>query len=157
MIAKSYGLAVLGLIVLVRTFLPSGFLSLFDFGVSELTTQAVARGRVGNWAVASEKVTLLTLIAGATGIACGIALWLAAAPLAAIFKIAPDQSEIFISILAVTALALPVAFLGLIAEGALKGFEQYGWLRLTEVGGNALYVVSVYMAVWRGAPFEWVA
>jgi O-antigen/teichoic acid export membrane protein len=52
---------------------------------------------------------------------------------------------------------LPIAFLGLVAEGALKGFEEYGWLRLTEVGGNALYVVSVYVAVWRGAAFEWVA
>ena len=49
LIAKSYGLAVLGLIVLVRAFLPTGFLALVDFGVSETTTQAVARGRVGDW------------------------------------------------------------------------------------------------------------
>ena len=48
-------------------------------------------------------------------------------------------------------------FLALIAEGTLKGFEQYGWLRLTEVGGNVLYVVAVYALVWRGAPFEWIA
>ena len=156
-IARSYGLTVLGLIVLVRAFLPTGFLALVDLGVSEVTTQAVARGRVGDWAVASEKVTLLTVVAGATGIASGISLWIAAAPLAAIFKVAPDQIEIFISILKVTALMLPVAFLGLVVEGALKGFEEYGWLRLTEVGGNALYVVSVYVAVWRGVAFEWVA
>ena len=64
----------------------------------------------------------------------------------AIFKVAPDQADAFIAILKVTALVLPIAFLGLVAEGALKGFEQYGWLRLTEVGGNALYVVAVYVA-----------
>lgn len=156
-IARSYGLTVLGLIVLVRAFLPTGFLALVDLGVTEITTLAVARGRVGDWAVASGKVSLLTVVAGATGIVSGIALWIAAAPLATIFKVAPDQTEVFVSILRVTALMLPIAFLGLVAEGALKGFEEYGWLRLTEVGGNALYVVSVYVAVWRGAAFEWVA
>lgn len=157
LIARSYGLAVLGLIVLVRAFLPTGFLALFDLGVSETTTLAVARGRVGDWAVASEKVSLLTAIATITGIISGVALWAAAGWLAAIFKVAPDQVAAFISILNVTAVVLPVAFLGLVAEGALKGFEQYGWLRLTEVGGNVLYVVAVYALVLRGAPFEWIA
>jgi O-antigen/teichoic acid export membrane protein len=156
-IAKSYGLTVLGLIVLVRAFLPSGFLALVDFGASEVTTQAVARGRLGDWTAAGEKVSLLVLIAAATGAASAVALWVAAAPLAALFRVAADQAGAFISILAVTALTLPIAFLGLVVEGALKGFEKYGWLRLTEVGGNALYVVSVYVAVWRGAPFEWIA
>jgi hypothetical protein len=58
-IARSYGLAVLGLIVLVRAFLPTGFLALVDLGVTEITTLAVARGRVGDWAMASGKVSLL--------------------------------------------------------------------------------------------------
>jgi O-antigen/teichoic acid export membrane protein len=157
LIARSYGLAVLGLIVLVRAFLPTGFLALFDLGVSETTTQAVARGRVGDWVVAGEKVSLLTVIAAAIGIASGIVLWSAAGLLAAIFKVAPDQTEAFIAILRVTAAVLPIVFLGLIAEGTLKGFEQYGWLRLTEVAGNVLYVAAVYVLVWRGAPFEWIA
>lgn len=156
-IARHYGLAVLGLIVLVRAFLPTGFLALVDLGVSEVATQAVARGRVGDWAVASEKVSLLTIVAVATGSASGLALWIAAAPLASIFKVASDQVEVFVAILRITALMLPIAFLGLLVEGALKGFEEYAWLRLTEVGGNALYVVSVYVAIWRGAPFEVVA
>jgi O-antigen/teichoic acid export membrane protein len=157
LIARSYGLAVLGLIVLVRSFLPTGFLALVDLGVSENTTQAVARGRVGDWAVASEKVSLLTAIAMTMGVVSGVAIWAAAGSLAAIFKVAPDQVVAFISILNVTALVLPVTFLGLVAEGALKGFEQYGWLRLTEVAGNVLYVVAVYALVLRGAPFEWIA
>jgi O-antigen/teichoic acid export membrane protein len=157
LIAKSYGLAVLGLIVLSRAFLPTGFLALVDFGVSETTTQAVARGRVGDWAVASEKVSLLAVIAAATGIASGVVLWSTAVQLTAIFKVAPDQAEVFVAILRVTALALPIAFIGLIAEGTLKGFEQYGWLRLTEVGGNMLYVTAISVFAWRGAPFEWIA
>jgi O-antigen/teichoic acid export membrane protein len=157
LIAKSYGLAVLGLIVLVRAFLPTGFLALLDFGVSETTTQAVARGRVGDWAVASEKVSLLTVIAAAVGIVTGIALWLTTGSLAVIFRVAPDQVAAFTSILGITALVLPIAFLGLIVEGVLKGFEQYGWLRLTEVVGSVLYVVATYALVWRGMTFEWVA
>lgn len=156
-IARSYGVAVLGLIVLVRSFLPSGFLSLIDLGVPEITTQEIARGRVGDWTVAGEKVTLLTVIAAAIGIGSGILLWAVAMPLAVIFKVPADQTDTFVSILTVTGLALPITFLGLVVEGALKGFEEYGWLRLTEVGGNALYVVSVYAAAWSGAPFETVA
>jgi O-antigen/teichoic acid export membrane protein len=156
-IARSYGLAILGLVVLARAFLPTGFLALVDLGVSETTTQAVARGQVGDWAVASEKVSLLALIAGATGIASGFALWIAAGWLAAIFKVAPEHTEAFISILKVTALVLPVAFLGLVAEGVLKGFEYYGWLRVTEVSSNMAYVAAVYISVWRGADFHWLA
>lgn len=157
LIAKSYGLAVLGLIVLSRSFLPTGFLALLDFGVSETTTQAVARGRVGDWAAASEKVSLLAVLAAVIGIASGVVVWVLAIQLAAIFKVAPDQTAAFVAILRVTALALPITFVGLIAEGTLKGFEQYGWLRLTEVGGNMLYVAAAYVVVWRGAPFEWIA
>jgi O-antigen/teichoic acid export membrane protein len=156
-IARSYGVAVLGLIVLVRAFLPTGFLALLDFGVSETTVLVVARGRVGDWTVASEKVSLLAIIAGVTGVISGAVLWVAAASLATIFKVAPDQAATFMSILRVSALVLPVAFLGLVAEGTLKGFERYGWLRTTEVGGNAMYVVAVYVSVWQGASFEWVA
>ena len=91
------------------------------------------------------------------GIVAGFALWIAAGSLAAIFRVAPDQAAAFTTILKVTALVLPIIFPGLVAEGALKGFEQYGWLRLTEVGGNVLYVAAVYMLVWRAAPFEWIA
>jgi O-antigen/teichoic acid export membrane protein len=74
-----------------------------------------------------------------------------------IFKVGPNETEAFVSIISVTALVLPIAFLGLVAEGTLKGFEEYGWLRLTEVGSSALYVAAVYVAVWRNAPFEWIA
>ena len=157
LIARSYGLAVLGLIVLVRIFLPTGILSLIDFGVSELTTQAIARGRVRDWAVASEKVSLLTVIAIVTGLIAGGVLWMTSAPLAVVFRVAPEQTQAFVSILKTTAALLPITFLGLAAEGALKGFEKYGWLRLTEVGSNALYIVAVYLAVWRGVAFEWLA
>jgi O-antigen/teichoic acid export membrane protein len=157
LIARSYGLAVLGLIVLVRVFLPTGFLAVIDLGVSELTTQAVARGRVGDWSVASEKFSLLTTIAALAGLAAGVALWIGAAPLAILFKVASEQRQAFVSILTVTALILPITFLGLVAEGVLKGFEEYEWLRLTEVVSTALYVVAIYASVLGGAAFEWLA
>lgn len=157
LIAKYYGLAVLGLIVLSRAFLPTGFLALFDVGMIETTTQAVARGRVADWGVAGEKVSLLSTIAISIGVICGVTLWIGAAPLTAVFKVAPEQAAAFATILRVTALALPIIFLGLIAEGTLKGFERYGWLRLTEVVGNIAYVVAVCVCAWRSAPFEWIA
>jgi O-antigen/teichoic acid export membrane protein len=157
LIAKSYGVAIVGLIALARVFLPSGFLSLADLGVSETTTQVVARGRVGDWDVASEKLSLLTAIAALMGLIAGTGLWISAFSLAAVFKVAPEQAAAFIAVLKVTALALPIIFLGLVAEGTLKGFEHYAWLRLTEVGSNVSYVAAVGSLVWSGAPFEWVA
>ncbi|MDA9421471.1 lipopolysaccharide biosynthesis protein [Bradyrhizobium sp. CCBAU 53380] len=157
LIAKSYGLAVLGLIVLVRGFLPSGFLVLIDFGVSEIATQAIARGRLGDWAAAGEKISLLTAIAVFAGLASSIVLWLAAPGLALLFRVVPEQAQAFVSILRITALVLPIAFVGLMVEGALKGFEEYSWLRLTEVGSSVLYVGSIYLAFWQNAAFEWIA
>lgn len=157
LIAKFYGLAVLGLIALARSFLPSGFLSLIDFGVSETTTQMVARGRLGDWAAASERVSFLTAVAAITGAVSSVVLWFAAPALAIMFKVALEETAAFVSILKVTALITPLAFVGLIVEGALKGFEEYGWLRMTEVGGSILYVAAIYFAVWAGLSFEWIA
>lgn len=157
LIAKFYGLSVLGLIALARAFLPSGFLSLIDFGVSETTTQMVARGRLGDWASASERVSFLTMVAVVTGLVSSVVLWCAAPALTGIFKVAPEDVSAFVSILKVTALITPLAFVGLVMEGALKGFEEYGWLRMTEVGGNLLYVAAIYLAVWSNLSFEWIA
>ncbi|WP_454626235.1 lipopolysaccharide biosynthesis protein [Bradyrhizobium cenepequi] len=157
LITRSYGLEALGLIVLARSFLPTGLLSLVDFGVSEVTTQAVARGSVGDWTVASEKVSLLAMIAAVTGIVSGVVLWSLGAKLAVAFKVDHEHSQAFISVLQVTALVLPITFAGLVAEGALKGFEEYAWLRLTEVASSALYVVSIYVAIWQRIPWEWIA
>lgn len=157
LIAKFYGLAVLGLIALSRSFLPSGFLALIDFGVSETTTQMVARGRLGDWATASERVSFLTAVAAVTGMVSSVVLWFAAPALAVVFKVAPEEAAAFVSILKVTALITPIAFVGLVVEGALKGFEEYGWLRMTEVGGSILYVAAIYFAVRSKLSFEWIA
>ena len=43
-IARSYGVGVLGLIVLARAFLPTGFLALVDFGVSEINNSSRRAG-----------------------------------------------------------------------------------------------------------------
>jgi O-antigen/teichoic acid export membrane protein len=156
-IARTYGLAILGLVVLARAFLPSGFLGMIDFGVSETTTLAVARGRIGDWHAASERVSLLALIAAITGVVSGFVLWIFAAQFAALFKVGPEHSEAFVAILTFTAAALPVAFLGLVAEGILKGFEYYGWLRLTEVSSNLAYVAAVYVIGQQQGEFRWLA
>lgn len=156
LIVKSYGVAILGLTVLLRGFLPSGFLAMIDFGASETVTQLVARGRVGDWKVASEKFTVITLIAGVTGMASGLVLWFLAERLAGLLKVAPEYLDGFVMVLKMTSIVAPVAFLGLVAEGVLKGLEQYAWLRLTEVGGSVLYVAAIYVCVWQHAPYEWI-
>ena len=142
-IARSYGVAVLGLIVLARAFLPTGFFSLIDFGVTESTTQCVARGRVGDWAWqaksdAADGDRLLRVVA---------AIALRSHRCCRHVRRA-DQADAFIAILRVTVLCFRSPFSA--GREGRSGFE-HGWLRLTEVGGNALYVAAVYALIWRGA------
>ncbi|MGE0626204.1 MAG: lipopolysaccharide biosynthesis protein [Hyphomicrobiaceae bacterium] len=157
-IARSYGFAALGMIVLVRNLLPTGFLALIDFGVADTTTQSVARARGGgNWVAAGERVTLLLIGSVVIGIASAILLWSAAFWLAQLFRVADDQQAAFIGMTRATAAVLLVAFPGLIAEGLLKGFERYGWLRLVEIAGSFSYVAAVLLiAAWQ-MPYQWIA
>ena len=157
-IVRAYGLSAFGLIVLVRNLLPVGFLALIDFGVSETTTQAVARARGGgNWVVAGEKVALLLAGAFCIGLLSGCTLWFGASSFAALFRVAPEQAAVFATMVRLTGLALLIAFPGLVFEGILKGFENYGWLRLVEIVGIGSYVAAVLAIVSEGMAYQWVA
>jgi O-antigen/teichoic acid export membrane protein len=72
----AYGLELFGLLLLARLFLPVSGLAIFDFGFSEVSTQAVARAReTGDWSTASGQVTLLVLGAfsvGSLACCCGL-------------------------------------------------------------------------------------
>ncbi len=157
-IVRTWGYAALGLLVIVRNLLPTGFLALVDFGVSETATQAVARARgSGKWDGASETVTLLFAGALAIGLASGVLLWLGAPALAALFKVAASESNGFVLMVRATAVVLPLAFVSLVVEGVLKGFESYVSLRVVEILGTLAYVAAVFAQAVLGGNYQGVA
>ena len=158
LIVRSWGLEEFGLIVLVRTVLPTGFGAIFDLGVSELATQVIARARTtGDWETASREITVLLSIAATVGIVVGVALWIAAPALGHLFKVGPAHLNSFVFLLRLTAAACTVLFATLVAEGIIKGFEQYRFLRTTDVSASVLYALGTLAASIAGYAYESVA
>lgn len=158
LLVKSYGLAEFGLIVLARILLPTGVLSIFDFGFSEVAARSVARAReTGNWVVASREVTLLVIAASGVGIILGGALFFLAPYIGNAFDVDTQHRESFGNILRVTAIALPMIFPALVAEGIVKGFENYGIVRAAEVFGTLLYAAMAAAMAYAGLEYDVIA
>lgn len=147
-IIRTWGVTEFGLIVLARLFLPSGLIGIIDFGLSEVTTQVVARVREHrNWDVVGSQLLLLTILSVLLAIALSVPAWLAIPLIVSLFKIEPTHVASFAEILRYTVLANLLLFPALVWEGIVKGFERYGLLRVTEFGATALYVAgTVYFA-----------
>lgn len=158
MIVRAHGLTGYGLIVLARVLLPTGFMAVFDFGVSETSTVVVARARAsGDWSKASRQVSLLLWIAIAAGLLMAGILLVAAPTLAHWFRVGVDSREPFVHVIRVTGLALPLLFPALVVEGVIKGFERYGVLRLLEFLAALSYVLGTIWVIRQGYSFAAVA
>lgn len=154
-LVHGYGMAAFGLIGLARLFLPTGMLALIDFGVSEVAIQATARAREdGAWRRCASHLTLLTAGSLVMGVMAAILLSTTAFGLADVLNAPPALYHGFAQALLATALCLPLLFLSLGAEGVIKGFERYGWIRTLEVGSNLLYAALALTAVYRNLPFQ---
>lgn len=157
-LVKAYGLAVFGLIVLVRIFLPTGALSIFDFGFSEITAQLVARAReTRNWGETSRDLTLLVIIASVVGITLALALLAFAPSICDIFHVHVDHRQTFVAVVRVTGLFLTVFFPALVIEGIVKGFENYGIVRAAEMFGTLGYAVAATIMANNGVGYDYVA
>lgn len=153
----TYGLAGLGLIMLARMFLPGAGLGLFDFGISEIATQVVATARVDeDWSLALRRLAGLTLLTLAMAFAVALPLLLFAPPLARAFDVAAGDRAGFAQVLQTTALLLPLLFLGLLAEGSLKGYENFRALRAAEVLSTLCFAAAAVVACRLGADFRWI-
>lgn len=153
----AYGLGGLGLIMLARLFLPGAGLGLFDFGVSEIATQTLANGRADqDWQRVQRRLTGLTLLTLAMACAVALPMFAFAAPLARAFGVAANERMAFGQVLQSTAALLPLLFLGLLAEGCLKGCESFRALRTAEVLSTLAFAGAAVMASQGGLGFEWV-
>ena len=157
LIIRTYGLAAYGVVTLARLFLPTGVLALVDLGVSEGAIQVVARAREDHdWRAARAQLTLLCLTSIGLGIAAAALLAAGAGALTVLLKAPPELAGALTRVLLLTAVALPILFISLVAEGTLKGFERYDATRGLEVGATMLYAGLTLAAVFLGGSFEQV-
>lgn len=157
-LVRAYGMAGFGLIVLARVVLPTGPLSILDFGVSETTTQAVARARAdGSWARASGQTTLLLLTALAVGALIGAVLVVGGPWAHRLVDIDPAQRAGFSRVIQATGWASPLLFTGLIVEGMTKGFERYDLLRFLEVLAALAFAGAAWVLIRGHRPGHAVA
>ncbi|MXO63108.1 lipopolysaccharide biosynthesis protein [Qipengyuania oceanensis] len=136
----SYGLAGYGQILLARLPLPSASFGLFDLGIGENATRAIATTRPTNDnAAAGKAISLLLVLATVLGFVVGAALFAAAPLITEWLNIEPEGRAGFVAVLRLTALLEPLLFLTLVSEGILRGFEAFRKLRGCEILSALLY------------------
>ncbi|WP_448585434.1 lipopolysaccharide biosynthesis protein [Thermaurantiacus sp.] len=139
-----FGLAGYGLLIWVRLFLPAGALALFDWGIADMATIAVARSEDRNAPPAGPLLALLFGLALLTGLLTGGGIGLASAFLARASGAEAQSVAAVRQILLVTALALPLIFAGLVLEGILKGREQFLLLRASDLAVAGCFAAAVF-------------
>lgn len=157
-IIRTWGVTEFGLIVLARLLLPTGMMGLLDLGLSEVTTQAVARAREhGDWNLASRQLSFLVILSVLLAVILSGAIWIGAPYLTLIMKVEANHVEKFDAILRYTAVANLILVPALVWEGTVKGFERYNLLRIAEVSSTIVYVLSTIWASGLRLPFDVVA
>lgn len=157
-IVRHWGLAEFGILVIVRTLLPVGLAGVFDLGVSEMTTQIVARARTHHErGSASSQISVLLTIAVVLSVASAVILVTAEPLFQRLFHIDDAHTEAFRIILYVTAAANLFLFPGLIGEGVLRGFERFPFLRSFDVAAALLYALGTVIAAYLSLPFQTIA
>lgn len=155
---NAYGLTLFGLIALARVWMPTGALGLLDLGVGDTATQTVARARPSDdWVWAYGQLAALTVIALTIGLAAGVSLHLGAETIARLLNVPGGEALIFSQVLRWTALFLPLLFVGLVAEGIVKGFEDYRTVRAIEVFASLLYGGMAILIALGGGVYQLIA
>lgn len=153
----SYGLAGFGQIALARLFLPLAALAILDIGFGEIATHSVASARGdGDWARCSRVLTLDLLVALAIGLTSAILLWLASSYIPSWASVPAGDHAALARVFRVTALLLPLLFMGIVFEGVLKGYENFAMQRLIEVVSALSYAAMVMLAVYLELSLDWV-
>jgi O-antigen/teichoic acid export membrane protein len=155
---KQYGLEQYGVLVLVRLLLPTGALAVFDPGLSEAASYAVAKARHDkDWSRCGRYLGGLLKINLLLGALAACALGLAEPLLAGLFGISVPLRPGFSHIVYATAVSFPLLLASLVAEGVLKGFEDFKRLRSIDILSVTVYAAAAVGAVWSSLPFEWIA
>jgi O-antigen/teichoic acid export membrane protein len=143
LLIATYGLAGFGQIVIARLFVPNASLALFDFGMSEVATQIIAKGRQSeDWGWSLRTLGLLIVCTCVAGVLVAVLVAALSPFIPHWMGIAPELSGGLSRVILVTALLLPLLFLSLVADGIVKGFEDFKTLRACEVLSATFYGLS---------------
>lgn len=154
-LVKAYGLAAYGAIVLARLFLPSGLAMILEFGAADITSHVIASARGnGQWRQAGATLTALSvLIAASSTLICLLGYGLLPTLVAWAAPAQVDNLRDILEALRVNILLLPLAMMGLLAEGAIRGLEKYGLVRSIEVAASAGYALGCYCVIRAGRSY----
>jgi O-antigen/teichoic acid export membrane protein len=153
-----YGVADYGLLVLVRLLLPTGALAFLDLGKSEVSAFAVAQARHdGDWARCGRRLTVLLWLAAGIGVTAAALLAVSSGALASLFHVSTASRPGFDAIVLATSAVFPALLAALVADGIVKGFEDFKRLRLIEVATTFAYAAAAVAVVLAALPYQWIA
>jgi len=158
LLVHEYGIEQYGLLVLVRLLLPTGILAMLDLGNSETASYAVAKGRHdSDWSRCGRYLGGLWMVAALVGIFAGVSMSLLIPAFQWLFSVPSSLTDGFQEVVLITALAFPILLVSLIAEGVVKGFEEFKKLRTMEVTATLIYAAVTLSVIRMDLPFQWAA
>lgn len=144
-LASTYGLAAFGTITLARLFTSSGLVGVFDLGAPENASHMIARARAtGDWAEAIRSVQWLLLFAFVASLFAALITLLLSHRLGPWLGVEKGSEHMFQHVLVVSAIVLPICLTSQVAEGVIRGFEQYAIVRGLEVFTSVAYALGAW-------------
>lgn len=152
-----YGTYGFGLIVLIRSFLPTGTLGLLDFGINEISTNNVSIGVASNnWAVANARIIVLSISAIFLGMIAAVLLFSYSNTVTEFLNVKPEDHDLYNFALELAAIVLPILFVSLVFEGVIKGFENFSALRAVEAFWLLIHSGLVLIFLRNDMGFQYV-
>ena len=144
-----------GLLVLLRLSLPSGIISIFDFGISEIATQVTSKSRTGkSWIEAAATLISLHIIVFLMSVSLGLCIFFLRTGIADMLAVPSQHYQQFLFCLVISSFASPILFTSLVSEGVMKGFEKFVLLRFLEIITQLLLAVSYLLIIFLDGTFS---
>ena len=154
MLIREYGVGGYGIYVICRMLMPSGVVSVFDFGLPETVTRYVACHEE------NPKKFIQVFLSGLIGfvlVGCIAFLMLSFfydSLLEMVTVSTVDEKESLATGGGYVILAVLPFFIGVFFESVLKGFQKFFLIRLTEVIAVLVFLLLLYLEVGRGISID---
>jgi O-antigen/teichoic acid export membrane protein len=149
LVVEAYGLAIFGLLMLVRSFMPGTLFAVFDFGLPDIVARATARDLAKDRSAEALGMALAGTVL-LTGVGLLLALPLVIAPdfsARLFFGLDAEHSAMLAPAIVAHGLALPLLFAGVGAQGSLRGQEKFKALSATEIVVTLLYSIIAIVLI----------
>lgn len=144
------GPARFGLLSLV--WLTLGYFGLFDLGLANAATNALARSRSKADGQRSVIVITAVVVNLGLGLIIGTTLVLAAPSLIYYMKAPPDLKSELLAAVPWLAACIPLVSVGAVFTGVLSSHERFGMLNIIGVVGTSLFLMAPLIAAYQMGP-----